>query len=159
MTAVDVPLTLQTALTSWRWDLPSILLPCAAFAAYALLWRRTPTPVARLALFGAGSAMWVVAGSSFVGVYSDVLFWVRALQFVLLLMVAPLLLALGTPVAVLRDASPGYLRAAGARVFASRRVRVLAHPITTSAGLLVTPWLTYLTPWYPALLAHHGAMR
>ena len=33
---------------------------------------------------------------------------------------------------------------------------MLAHPIVTSAGLLVTPWLIYLTPWYPALLTRDG---
>jgi cytochrome c oxidase assembly factor CtaG len=42
------------------------------------------------------------------------------------------------------------------RVLASRAARLAAHPATTSAAMLATPWLLYLTPWYTAALRHQA---
>lgn len=154
MAAADIPLTLQTALTSWRVDPVTLVFAFAAFGIYWFAWRRSPLPITRLALFGAGCGVWLISGCSFVGVYGDVLFWVRALQFVLILLLAPLLMALGMPLSVLRDGCSPRWRRRGARLLGSPVTRILAHPAVTSAALLVTPWLIYLTAWYPALLGN-----
>ncbi|MEH3157044.1 MAG: cytochrome c oxidase assembly protein [Gordonia paraffinivorans] len=94
----------------------------------------------------------LVATASSVGAYADTLFWVRALQVVLLLLVAPFGLALGMPLTVLRDACSTRGRARFDHVLGSRAARAVTHPAVTSGVILVTPWLFYLTPWYTAVL-------
>ncbi|BDE15931.1 hypothetical protein Mkiyose1665_24890 [Mycobacterium kiyosense] len=104
--------------------------------------------------FSVGLALWAVATLSAIGAYAYALFWMRALQVLLLLYVVPLFLALGRPVTVVCEA----LRPAGRdrfeQLLASPPARVFAHPLTTSLGMLATPWLLYLTPWYEAALQH-----
>jgi cytochrome c oxidase assembly factor CtaG len=158
----DVPLTASTAFTSWRWDLPTIVLAGAAAAGYLALYRRArahattvgPGRVATFLLVGA--LTWLLSGVSMVGVYSSTLFWVRALQTLLLLYLAPFGLASGKPVTVLRDAlgPAGQARLDGA--LASRAARVLSFPLVPSLAILALPWLVFLTPWYPAVLEHAG---
>ncbi|APE16969.1 cytochrome c oxidase assembly protein [Mycolicibacterium pallens] len=97
----------------------------------------------------AGIAVWAVATFSAIGVYAPVLFWVRALQVVLLLFVAPFLLALGRPVTALCAVSAPINRLVQ-RALETRLVRVAVSPVTTSVAMLVIPWLLYLTPWYVA---------
>lgn len=100
-------------------------------------------------MFLLGVAVWLFAGCGFIGVYSDTLFWVRALQVVLLLMVVPFGLALAMPITV-AGAMLGEARID--RVLRSPVARMIASPWATSAAMIVTPWLIYLTAWYPALL-------
>ncbi len=80
-----------------------------------------------------------------IGHYAPLLFWVRALQVVLLLFVAPFLLASARPVAWLCALSTPVRRVVD-RVLSSRVMRVALSPLTTSAAMLATPWLLYLTP-------------
>ena len=96
--------------------------------------------------------MWALATVSAIGAYAYALFWVRALQVLLLIYVAPLFLAQGKPVTVVRNALGPAARERIDRLLASRFARVLFHPLTTSLGMLATPWLLYLTPWYTASL-------
>ena len=117
MASVDVPLTLHTALTSWRADPTTLVLAVLAAGTYWLSWRRSSLPVSRLVVFGAACVVWLISGCGFVGVYGDTLFWVRALQFVMILFLAPLLLALAMPVTALRDASSPRWRTRGPRVW------------------------------------------
>src|SRR5690349_12196801 len=98
------PLTLSTALTSWTVDAASAATLALAGGAYAWCCHRAPMPAGRRAAFWAGIAVWALATMSMVAVYGAVLFWVRALQVLLLLFVVPMLLALGTPVTALRQA-------------------------------------------------------
>jgi cytochrome c oxidase assembly factor CtaG len=88
-----VPLTWSTSLTSWRWDSAAALLIVGGGVAYVWARRRatrcsepvTPGPVWCFAL---GAALSIAATMSMIGVYDRVLFWVRALQVLLLLFVA-----------------------------------------------------------------------
>ncbi len=96
-----------------------------------------------------GIAVWALANFSPIGEYAPVLFWVRALQVLLLLFVAPLLLASARPVAWLCELSTPVRRIVD-RALSSRVMRVALSPLTTSAAMLATPWLLYLTPWYVA---------
>ncbi|MFW0796528.1 cytochrome c oxidase assembly protein [Gordonia sp. CPCC 205515] len=154
MTAVDTPLTLATALSSWRLDPATLIVITVVSIGYALMWRRSTVPAYRAVLFlVVGCGVWLLSACSFVGVYSDVLFWVRSLQFVLILMVAPFGMALGMPVTVVRDAL-GSGRGRFDHCLHSRPARLLTSPLMTSAMLLVTPWLIYLTGWYSALLTN-----
>ena len=103
----------------------------------------------RWSCFIAGIAVWAVATFSAVGEYAPVLFWVRALQVVLLLFVAPFLLALGRPVTALCAVSAPINRFVQ-RALDTQLMRVAVSPVTTSVAMLAIPWLLYLTPWYVA---------
>ena len=153
------PLTLEVALTSWRLDTVTTVVVVVVLVAYVLAWRRASSrggssvPRSAVVVFGVlGSGVWLVAGVSVVGVYSDTLFWVRALQFVLLLLVAPFGLALGRPVTVLRESLGGRGCARFDAALDSRAARLLLGPIPTSACMLVVPWLIYFSGWYELIL-------
>jgi cytochrome c oxidase assembly factor CtaG len=78
-----------------------------------------------------------------------VLFYVRAVQTILLLLVVPLFLALGRPLSLAIAAFP----AAGPRLeagVASRTAKVLTFPAITTLVLIITPFLIYFSPWYAA---------
>jgi len=86
-------------------------------------------------------------------VYAPVLFWMRALQVLLLLFVVPFFLALGRPLTTV-GAGPFELgHALVERLLKSRFARVACSPLITSIAMLATPWLLYLTPWYVASMA------
>lgn len=148
------PLTWDTAVQTWHLDPVSAVVVVALAAGYAWCYRRAGTSarVAPAACFAAGLLAWVAATCSAVGAYAYLLFWVRALQVLLLLYVVPFFLAQATPVTMLRDALGPSGRDRLDRLLASPIARVLAHPATTSLGMLATPWLLYLTPWYTAAL-------
>jgi cytochrome c oxidase assembly factor CtaG len=149
------PLTWLSALTSWRWDTGAAALIIGAGAVYGWAWRR----VARDALtarhawcFAVGIALLGAATMSMIGVYDRTLFWVRALQVLLLLFVVPFFLAMGRPVTALRGTLGSGGRTRLDRALATSAARFVAHPATTSVAMLATPWLLYLTPWYVAAL-------
>jgi cytochrome c oxidase assembly factor CtaG len=119
--------------------------------------RGQPIEAGRAWCFGIGVAVWALASLSAIGVYAYVLFWVRALQVVLLLFVAPFLLATGKPLTVVRGGLGPSGRDRFDRMLGTRWARMLVHPFTTSITMLGTPWLLYLTPWYTASL-QHGAV-
>ncbi|WP_445167244.1 cytochrome c oxidase assembly protein [Mycolicibacterium sp. Dal123E01] len=99
--------------------------------------------------FIAGVAVWALATFSAIGVYAPMLFWVRALQVLLLLLVAPFLLALGRPVTMLCAVSAPVNRFVQSTL-STKSMRVVCSPLATSLTMLATPWLLYLTPWYTA---------
>lgn len=152
------PLTWGAAIHSWSPEWVSAVVIAALAVGYGVGYRRAGELVrgARAGCFAAGLAVWFLATSSVIGAYADVLFWVRALQVLLLLYVAPFFVAQGTPVTVLRAALGSTGRARVDRVLAALPVRVLAHPATTSLAMLATPWLLYLTPWYTASLENQA---
>ena len=146
------PLTLGTVLGQWTPDPATLLVVLLLGGGYLCAVRRSPTPWRRahLIAFGAGLALILLVGVSFIGVYADTLFWVRATQVIILLMVAPLCLALGSPVALLTEALPGRLD----RTLGSRFARFLTFPATASLLLVATPWAFYFTGWYSAVLGN-----
>ncbi|GAB2907771.1 cytochrome c oxidase assembly protein [Rhodococcus aerolatus] len=147
------PLTGVALLTSWT-PQPAVTVPAALLAvAYLVAVRKTGAVDRRAVVsFLAGCGVLALVGASVLGVYQDTLFWVRALQNVLLLLVVPLLLALGRPVTVVLAAAPpvvaARLRAAGRSAWARR----LTFPAVVTV-LLVGPLpVLYLTAAYPATL-------
>jgi cytochrome c oxidase assembly factor CtaG len=149
------PLTFATIFGAWRVDVSAAVLIAVAAASY--VWGRRRGPGAGTGpawCFAVGCGMWALATMSMVGVYAEVLFWVRALQVLTLLFVVPFFLAMGRPLTVLR----GALHDAGRfdRALAGRPARLAVHPVTTSIAMLGTPWLLYLTPWYRASLEKPG---
>jgi cytochrome c oxidase assembly factor CtaG len=159
MTPASVPLTWSTALTSWRWDTGAALLIVVLGVGYAWAYRRGDAVTAKSASsFAIGLFVVLMATMSVPGVYGGVLFWARALQVLLLLLVAPFFLAMGRPVSVIAGAAGPRGRDRLERVLATPAARYLAHPATTSLAMLATPWLLYLTPWYVATLQRPAVM-
>ncbi|WP_078312520.1 MULTISPECIES: cytochrome c oxidase assembly protein [unclassified Mycobacterium] len=159
------PLTWVTVWRAWHFDTAAALCAIALGTGYGWALTRARRRHADISgvwasCFFTGVGCWVLACMSVVGLYAHVLFWMRALQVVLLLLVVPFFLALGRPVTVVRGAlQPDGLDRFD-RGLSSAPARVLTHPLTTSLAMLVTPWLLYLTPWYTASLTHDllGAM-
>ncbi|GAB7066593.1 cytochrome c oxidase assembly protein [Mycolicibacterium hodleri] len=151
------PLNLRVAVESWQLDPAALLLIVALGAGYAWCRRAAhdaaPADRAPVYCFTAGLLTWFLATCSVIAVYAPVLFWMRALQVLVLLFVAPFLLALGRPVTTLRAALSETGRSRVDRLLASRACRVAASPLCTSVAMLGLPWLLYLTPWYVASMS------
>ena len=102
----------------------------------------------RTVAFLLGMALWVFTVCSGLGVYEKYLFTDRAVQSVLLLMIVPLLLAMGAPVTVLVEGAPERFRAGMRAALRGRAAQVLMFPLVSTVVLIVPPWLLYFTSWY-----------
>ena len=148
-------LTVSRAFTSWTLDVPVLVVVLAAALLYLAGMRRIrrsgqPWPRAwAVAFLIGGTGTVVIATMSFLGVYQHVLFYDRAVQTVLLLLAAPLFLALGRPLSLFTAALPGPGRRADAMVH-SRAARILTFPAITAMVLVIVPFVLYFTPWYEA---------
>ncbi len=167
-------LTVSRAFTEWTldpWMLALAVLLGVWYLAGVRRARRTPGgsggssprassawPAARPVCFcGLGLGFLVIATMSWVGAYQAVLFYARATQTVLLVLVVPLFLALGRPVTLAAAAYP----AAGRRIEAairSRPARILTFPAITTVALVLVPFVMYFTSWYTAAF-RSGAVR
>jgi cytochrome c oxidase assembly factor CtaG len=147
-------LTVARAFSEWVLDPVAAVAIAAALAAYLAGVRRVRGAGQRWApgrviafLIGMGFA--VIATMSFVGAYRPVLFYARAGQTVLMLLVIPLFVALGRPVSLAIAALP----AAGPRIdraIGSRTAKIITFPAITTLVLVVTPFVVYFTSWYAA---------
>jgi len=101
-------LTVARAFTEWAldpWMLALVLILGGGYLAGVR--RQRDWPVARRIWFlGLGLGFLVIATTSWVGVYQPVLFYARAVQTVLLVLVVPLFLALGRPISLAVAAFP-----------------------------------------------------
>jgi cytochrome c oxidase assembly factor CtaG len=150
-------LTAARVFTSWTLDLPVLLAVLLAGGLYLAGVRRLrhagrPWPVSRLwCWYLGGLGTLVIATMSFLGVYQNVLFYIRSVQTILLLLVAPLFAALGRPLTLAIAALPRF----GPRLDAfvhSRVSRLLTFPAITTLVLVVVPFVMYFSPWYEASL-------
>jgi cytochrome c oxidase assembly factor CtaG len=147
-------LTLTRALTEWTldpWGLALILLLGGGYL-YAMRRARAVCewPVSRPFWFlGLGLGPLVLATMSWIGAYDSTLFYARATQTVLLVLVVPLFLALGRPVTLFIQAFPGPGRRVDA-VIGSRLATVLTFPAITTFALVIVPFVLYFSPWYTA---------
>ncbi|MFD2421928.1 cytochrome c oxidase assembly protein [Amycolatopsis pigmentata] len=148
---MTAPLSWERVFTSWTPDFAALAFVLVLGGGYLLWSRRLPDwPRARTFAFVAGLATVLLVTCSFLGVYDRTLFWPRAAQTVVLLMIAPLLLALGAPLTLVLASVPG---AARLRAFGrGRTARALTFPLVVSALLILPPFLLYLTPLYEVCL-------
>ncbi|MGW4534461.1 cytochrome c oxidase assembly protein [Nocardia sp. NPDC004340] len=162
MVRIETPLHLSGLVSAWRWDASTAVVVALLGLAYAtcfVLGRRRgeQLPVSRAVYFGvAGLGVWLYTGLGMPGVYSDTLFWVRALQVLLLLYVVPFALAAGAPFTVLRAALGEAGRKRLDAMLSGDVARLLTHPATASMLILLLPWALFLSPWYEAVLRHGG---
>jgi cytochrome c oxidase assembly factor CtaG len=155
-------LTAVRALTEWTldpWMLALVVLLGGCYLAGVRRLRRRgqPWPRWRTVNFGLGLGIVVIATMSSLGTYSGVLFYMRAFQTILLLLLAPLFLVLGRPLTLAITVFP----AAGQRVeraIRSRAARWLTFPAITTLALVAVPFVMYFTTWYTASF-HSVAVR
>src|SRR3982751_6474265 len=98
MPPAETPLSFAAAACSRRVD---VALPLVVVLAVGY-FRCRPAARAPAYCFAAGLVTWAVSVTSVIAVYAPVLFWMRALQVLVLLFVVPFLLALGRPVSAVR---------------------------------------------------------
>jgi cytochrome c oxidase assembly factor CtaG len=158
MAVATAPLTLARVFTAWRAE-PGVLAAAAALGGgYGWGLRRRasagaePWPPGRTTAFLAGVATILLIGCSFLGVYDDAFFWVRAVQNTVLLMVTPMFLALGAPIRLTADTLPPRVRAPLRTVLHSRVARALTFPLVITVVLVVPLLVLYLSPLYELTL-------
>lgn len=151
------PVTLGRVFTAWRIE-PAVLAVVALLGGgYLVGLRRLRAaggrwPRARTVCFLTGVTTIGVVGLSFLGVYGATLFWVRAVQNLLLLMVAPMLLAWGAPLTLLRDLLPSRARAPLGRLLHSTPARLATFPLLVTVVLIAPLLVLYLSPLYELTL-------
>jgi cytochrome c oxidase assembly factor CtaG len=162
-------LTVARGFTEWTfdpWMLGLILLLGAAYLVgfYRLRGRGAPEPGAarvwpwtRVVNFGLGLAIVAIATLGSFGTYFSVLFFMRSFQTILLLLLAPLFLALGRPLSMAIAVFPRAGRRLD-RAIHSRVARVLTFPAITTLALVAVPFVMYFTTWYTASF-HSVAVR
>lgn len=149
------PLTsTEVALRSWSLDWPTLICASVLVGLYLVGWARLRRidrawPVGCTSAFLLGALLFVVSTQSFLGVYADTLFWVRATQLSAVFLVVPLLLALGRPLSLAlaafeKEAEPAWL--------SSGLARLIGHPVVGSGVLLVLPWIVFFSPWFEATM-------
>jgi cytochrome c oxidase assembly factor CtaG len=156
-------LTLGRAFTEWTADPAMIAFIVVLGGCYLFAVRKTRRDGGQwgtgrvIAFCGLGLGFLVIATMSWVGVYTPVLFYPRAVQTVLLVLVVPLFLAMGKPLTLIETAFPA---AAGSvhAVVRSRAARVVTFPAITALALVAVPMVMYFTSWYTAVF-HSGTVR
>lgn len=156
-------LTVARAFTEWRLDVPMLVVIAALAAWYLASARRARTNGGRwgsgrtFAFIVLGLGFWAIATMAWPGVYESVLFYARATQTVLLVLVVPLFLAMGKPLTLLIEAYPGVGRPVE-RAVRSRVAKVALFPAISTILLVAVPMVMYFTSWYTAVFAS-GAVR
>jgi putative membrane protein len=149
---IPSPLTAGQALTAWRADPLMLTIAVVAGAAYLAGVRRVGRaggrwPRWRTVVFFLGLASLLLATCSWIGVYAPVLLWVFTTQVLALLLVPPLLLALGRPFEL-------GATVLGREIAGSRLLRRLDNPLIGPALLPILTGLIFFTPVLDAALGH-----
>jgi cytochrome c oxidase assembly factor CtaG len=116
-----------------------------------------PGPAQLIWFLGLGLGFLVIATMSWVGAYQGVVFYARAVQTVLLVLVVPLFLALGRPITLATRALPSAAPRIEA-IIRSLPMRILTFPAITTLALVGVPFVMYFTSWYTAVF-HSGTVR
>lgn len=142
------PVTTGALLAHWRPDVAGVVVLVAAslYAAGVVVLRRRGDawPIGRTLALLLGLLSVLVATAGGVGVYARVLFWMYTVQALVLLVGAPLLIAVGRPLEL--------LAAVRGRPARGRIVALLANPLLGPAALPVLTFLLFFTPVLDASL-------
>lgn len=151
-------LTPWQLLTGWHFEvLPAVgALAVGALYLYAVhrlrargdSWSRWRT----IFFVGLGLGSFVLATQSALAAYDAVLLWVHMVQHMILTMLTPVFLALGSPVTLALRTLPAFPRDVLLRVLHSRVAKVLSFPVVSGALFIANPFALYFTGWYEATL-------
>ncbi len=167
MIALDQPspsVQAHTLLSGWQHSAPSLvglgielLVAVCYLAATRRLARRGHRWSAwRTVSFLGGVAVVVVAVQSGLAAYDDSVFVVHVVQHLLLMSVAPVLLAMGAPVTLALQASGRAVQRRAISVLHSRPVAVITHPLVASVTAFGVMVVYFMTSLYPYSLRHPG---
>jgi len=159
------PPTVATLALDWHVEpLVAAALVLAAVSWLALVRRvrrvhpETPVPAVRTVAFLGGLFAIAVALMSGIERYDTTLFSVHMVQHLLLLLVAPPLLALAAPVTqLLRAASPEVRNRVLLPILHSTAAAVLANPIVTWLTFGLVLWISHFSPLFNIALEDEGA--
>lgn len=151
------PLSTSSFLRQWDFDITLTAGLVVVTAAYLLAVRKLARrgdswPIGRSLAFCGGIATIAVATMTWIGAYDVTLFWVHAVQHMLLAMVAPVFFALGAPVTLALRVLPVRPRRQLLRLLHSLPARVLASPLVSLPLFMVTLVSLYFSGWYEATL-------
>ena len=144
------------------WDLAGVAMAVLLTGAYALGVRRVHArglswPAGRTGAWAAGVLSLLLATVGGIGRYAPALLWVYALQVLVLLLLTPVLLAYGRPLALAGDALPA---AGSLRVLTAMTGRVagaLTSPLVGPVVIPVVLAVVFFTPVLSASLTSAGA--
>ncbi len=148
------PFTALRLLTEWNldwWLVVGLVIPAILYAAGLVTLRRRGDrwPLRRsVAFFGGGLGTAAVATLSGLGAYDTVLFSVHVVQHMILMMVAPMFLALGAPVTLALRTLPRRPRTLLLTLLHSRLARVLTFAPLALALFIATPFALYYSSFY-----------
>jgi cytochrome c oxidase assembly factor CtaG/putative copper export protein len=166
---IDAAPTAWRLLLDWRPNILFALLAVAAAVAYlagvrALRRRGDRWPIGRTAAWLTGCAVLLLATSSGVGRYAAAMFSVHMAVHMVLMMLAPVLLALGGPATLaLRGLRPsGRTAPDGARewlaaLLSAPAARTLTHPLVTLPLFVGSSYALYFTDLFDAAVRFHWA--
>lgn len=153
-----IPLEGMRYLTAWDFPIYAVVTLLLVGGLYVwgvvTLHRRGDRwPVMRTVSFvGLGLGSIAVAVFSFIGVYDTVLFWSHMIQHMLLNMIAPVFLVFGAPVTLALRTLPKRPRGWLLVLLHSTVAKVLLFPPLTTALMVASPFLLYMSGWYEATL-------
>jgi cytochrome c oxidase assembly factor CtaG/putative copper export protein len=163
------PPTAARLVTAWRPDLvlgPAALVLAGAYLAgvHRLARRGQAWSPGRTTAWLAGCAVILIATSSGIGRYSMAMFSAHLGACLLLSTLAPILLALGSPLTLALDAltpaAPGHPPAPREWLVALTQcwvVRMATHPAMALGMYLASFWVRYATGLFDAIAASHAA--
>jgi putative copper resistance protein D len=154
------PPTLARLVFDWRIDVLFGPLAVLLAAGYLIAVRRLGTtwPFGRTISWLAGCVLVLVSTSSGIGRYAPAMFSMHITGHMLLTMAAPVLLVLGAPLTLLRDAlPPSDLRDGLLRLFTTPVVRALTHPVVALVLFAASPFALYFTGLFDAAVRFHWA--
>lgn len=154
-----IPLVGLRYLTAWEFPLIPLVMLLLIGGLY--LWgvrtlhrRGDRWPVMRTVSFvGLGLGSIAVATFSFLGVYDTVLFWVHMIQHMIFNMIAPVFLVFGAPVTLALRTLPKRQRGWLLAFLHSTVAKVLMFPPLTTALMVASPFVLYMSGWYEITLA------
>jgi len=159
------PPDLGTLLLGWHFE-PTVAVPLllAAVGWLALVRRigrlhpATPVPAVRTVAFLGGLAAIAVALMSGIERYDTTLFSVHMIQHLLLILVAPPLMAFAAPITqVLRASSARVRNRVLLPILHSTVVSVVAHPVVAWLTFGLVLWVSHFSPLFNIALEDPGA--
>jgi putative copper resistance protein D len=114
-------------------------------------------PVGRTVSWLAGCVVMVVVTCSGVGRYAPAMFSVHMAEHMGLSMVVPVLLVLGAPLTLVREAAPGGAVEGLRALYGTAVVRWLTHPVVVLVLFAGSPFCLYFTGLFDAAVRFHWA--
>lgn len=141
------------------WQLSTLVLAALAVAylvgVHRLRRRGDRWPIGRtIAFVGGGLGSVAVALLSGLAAYDDTLFSAHMVQHMILIMIAPIFLALGAPITLALRTLPVPERRVLLAVLHSRLAAGIAFPLVGFALFTLSSYALYFTGWYEATLRH-----